>query len=241
MKNILYVILLIPVLGFTQFSASNEANMNSYLWLGLWDSENSTEKFYIDKIGYDEIPRNLEFRGVLVEAIKWKDTLGTNILVLTQTGGFKFKDYLEDSTGYTIQQKAELSAYLFRKDKNEIDYKRRWKVFDYAENFGVDMYVGFIKRSITVTDLDNDGVAEVTMPYQLIVRGGMDPGILKIILYENSEKYAIRGSTAICYKGEDDKEYIDGGDYKLDEKLKRNILFLEFLRNRWDIHKCEKW
>jgi hypothetical protein len=227
---------LTPLIGLSQELREKESAMKSHLWLGLWDFENSDEKFIVDTIGYDEIPRDLEFRGILVEALKWDDILGTNILVLTQTGAFNIK---ENSTDNYSQEKAELSAYLFRKGKKG-EYIRKWKIHDYAENFGVDMYVGFVKRSITISDVDKDGVSEVSIPYQLIVRGGMDPGEFKIIMYENSDKYAVRGSTAICYEDENGDKLIYGGEYVIGDKLKANKPFSEFLKERWEVHKCEE-
>ena len=46
------------------------------------------------------------------------------------------------------------------------------------------------------------GVAEISIPYVSICRGGMDPGVMKIIMYEGSTKYALRGSTMLMCKSE---------------------------------------
>ena len=59
---------------------------------------------------------------------------------------------------------------------------------------------------------------------------------MKIIMYENGIKYALRGNTAIECEG----EHPYGGEKTSSENLKGNTLFLEFLNKRWNAHKCEK-
>ena len=135
-----------------------------------------------------------------------------------------------------IQDKSELYAYLFRRQNSKNQFKRIWKVYDFNDCFGVDWFTGFIPKGTTITDIDKNGITEITMPYVLICRGGMDPGTMKIIMYEDITKYALRGSTMVtCIK-----ENITEGRFKPSKNLLTNNVFFEFLTKRWDIHKCEK-
>ncbi len=177
----------------------------------------------------------LDFRGTVVEALKWSDALGENILILSVTGHFKWKDYEENSNKYTLEDKSELYAYLFQKTKTDKAFKKKWRVYDYTECFGVDWYTGFIPKATTITDLDKDGITEISMPYVSICRGGMDPGVMKIILYEEDTKYALRGSTRLGCKS----EYAYGGKCNPSENLNNNQIFSEFLSKHWDANKCE--
>lgn len=205
------------------------------LFLGIWDKENSSKTIKIDSISYDEIPKDLDFRGTVVEALKWSDKSGDNILIQSISGWFPWKDYDDiGSTSYMIQDKWEIYAYLFQKKRGETYYKRIWRLYDYNECFGVDWYAGFIPKGTTITDIDNNGIAEISMPYVLICRGGMDPGTMKIIMYEGNKKYAVRGETEICVG---DNPY--GGDYKLSDNLNTKTNFKNFLLKLWNIHKCE--
>jgi len=237
MKIITILILLIANFTFGQTENHKERfrNLKPDVWLGIWDKENSEKSIQIDTISYDEIPKYLEFRGTVVEALKWTDSLGENILIQTVTGHFFWKDYNKDSTEYMLHDKSELYAYLFIKKKGYKTFNRIWKVYDYTECFGVDWFTGFIPKATTITDLDNDGISEISMPYVLICRGGMDPGTMKIIMYEGNTKYALRGSTMLFCKG--DHPY--GGKYKPSDNLTNEKTFNEFLTKRWNTHKCE--
>lgn len=74
------------------------------------------------------------------------------------------------------------------------------------------------------------------MPYVSICRGGVDPGVMKIIMYEGSTKYDLRGSTVPICESENTHE----GEYKPSTNLKSNKPFMEFLQNHWNRNKCEE-
>ena len=205
------------------------------VWMGLWDPVNSSKSFQIDSIGYDELPKYLEFRGTVLEALRWTDSLGENILILTVTGHFNRKEYHNDSS-YSVEDKSELYAYLFSKKKKDTTFHRAWKMYDYNNCFGVDWATEFIPKATTITDLDNDGISEITIPYVLICRGGMDPGIMKIISYEGLEKYALRGNTMLFC----DAPYPNEGTFVPSENLQLNKVLSTFLKEHWDRNKCEK-
>jgi len=220
--------------GQTESHKEKFRELEPDVWLGIWDKENSNKSIKIDTLSYDDIPKSIDFRGTVVEALKWTDINGENILIQTVTGHFTWKDYEKGSTDYTLQDKSELYAYLFQKNNASKDYKRMWRIYDYTECFGVDLFTGFTPKATTITDLDNDGITEITMPYVSICRGGMDPGTMKMILYEGLTKYALRGETMICGG---DNPY--GGEFMASKNLQHQKLFLEFLAKHWKRNKCE--
>lgn len=225
----------IQVVG--QSSKQREAfkELEASLFLGIWDRSNSHSSLKIDTISYDEIPKEIDFRGTVVEALRWNDKLGENILIQSLSGWFPWKDYDSiDSTSYMKQDKWEIFAYLFQKKKGEKTYKRIWKLYDYNKCYGVDWYAGFIRKGTTITDLDNNGISEISMPYVLVCRGDVSPGDMKIIMYEGNTKYAIRGETEFCHLN---NPY--GGDYELSDNLGTKDVFKKFLLRRWSVHKCE--
>ncbi len=239
MKNLLTIfILIIPNLCFGQTKNHKEKFrlLEPDICLGIWDKENSSESIKVDTLNYDDISKAIDFRGTVVEALKWTDSSGENILIQTVTGHFTWKDYDEDSTDYLIQDKSELYAYLFQKCKSDKEFKRKWRVYDYTECFGVDWFTGFVPKATTITDLDNDGIIEISLPYVSICRGGMDPGIMKIILYEGNTKYALRGSTMLMCGSENPY----GGEFTASENLKTNQIFENFLTEHWNRNKCEE-
>jgi hypothetical protein len=224
------------LLGQTQEHADKLRNLEPDVWLGIWDKENSDGSFQIDTLSYDDIPKYLDFRGTVVEALNWKDSEGEKILIQCVTGHFVWKDYLEDSSEYMLQDKSELYAYLFLRSEGEKLFKKQWRVYDYTECFGVDWFAGFIPKATAITDVDNDEIAEISLPYVSICRGGMDPGTMKIIMYEGSTKYALRGSTMLMCKS----EHPYGGEYKPSANLKERELLLNFLIEHWNRNKCER-
>lgn len=239
MKNLITIlILVISPFSFGQTEEHKEKfrQLEPEFWLSIWDRENSDKSIKIDTLSYDDIPKTIDFRGTVVEALKWTDSNGENIVVQTVTGHFTWKDYDENSTDYMIQDKSELYAYLFQKNRFDDDYKKKWRVYDYTECFGVDWFTGFVPKATTITDLDNDGIAEISLPYVSICRGGMDTGEMKIIMYEGSTKYALRGSTMLMCKS----EHLYGGEFKPSDNLKSNKTFMKFLKKHWDRNKCEE-
>ncbi|QDH79610.1 hypothetical protein FKX85_11400 [Echinicola soli] len=210
-------------------------NLEPDVWLGIWDEAHSGGQFTIDTISYDEIPKYLDFRGTVVEALQWNDEKNEHILIQSVTGHFNWKEYYdEDSTDYMIQDKSELYAYHFQKQKDEQHFTKVWRMYDYNECYGVDWFTGFIPGATTITDVDKDGISEISIPYVIICRGGMDPGIMNIIMYEGDTQYALAGETMFC-RGE--QSY--GGTYTQSDNLDKNPKLLHFLMARWDAHKCE--
>lgn len=201
-----------------------EESMQSTLWLSISDYKNSTVK--IDSIGFGDIPKEIDYRGIIVEALKWTDSLGTNILLLTQTGGFTFKD----TTG-EVNARAELNAYLFTKKKSEKTFSRHWKLYDFIVCYGVDYYAGYYQHSLSITDLDKDGFAEITFIYKLSCRGDTSPATQKLIMYEKNEKYAMRGETLIRAG---DPKISSKNNFTPEVKLKNKQDFFEFAKKRWE-------
>lgn len=238
MKNIIIILILFSslfVFGQTEAHKEKFRKLEPDLWLGILDNVNSIKSIKIDTLSYDEIPKYLEFRGTVVEALKWTDSLGENILIQSVTGHFNWKDYEKDSAEYMIQDKSELYAYLFTKENSENKFERKWKIYDFTECFGVDWFTGFVPKATTITDLNNDGITEISIPYVSICRGGMDPGIMKIIMYENKTKYALRGSTMLMC----DSSNPYGGEYTESDNLKKTPVFRKFLNEHWNRNKCE--
>jgi len=232
---------IISILALSSSSGQSEAHKEKFrllepdVWMNIWDKEHSRASIDVDSLTYDEIPKTLEFRGTVVTALKWIDAEGEKILVQSVTGHFTWKDFNSDSTDFMVEDKSELYAYLFEKKTGESTFKRKWRVYDFNECYGVDWNTAFIPKATTITDLDDNGITEVTIPYVLICRGGMDSGEMKMIMYEGQEKFALRGSTQLMCGS----EHPYGGQYTASSNLRDNLLFGEFLNSHWDRHKCE--
>jgi hypothetical protein len=211
-----------------------EATMRPAQWLGIWDYKNSIQSFNMDSMGYGDLPTSVEYRGIPVEAVKWEDKAGKHIVLLTQTGPFREKQVEE-----VINEKAELYAYQFTYSDSSKTWLKQWKVYDFVECFGVDMYIGFYSRSMTITDIDKDGIAEVTILYTSSCRGDVSPATKKLIMYEGVDKYAIRGETVIC--NATDLNQKKGDSDTADQKLKDKKEFYDFAMKRWNAFLCDEF
>jgi hypothetical protein len=85
--------------------------------------------------------------------------------------------------------------------------------------------------------LDKDSFAEIAFMYKLGCRSDVSYDVLKLILLENGEKYAIRGETLISLNNE---KY--GGKKEIDKSFNNAPQeFLNFANELWDKNVLEKY
>ena len=160
-------------------------------------------------------PAYVKYNGTYIDGIKWIDKNGTNYLVISQVnaGEFGKSDY-----------KSILFGCCFADDGNEI--KKLWEIQDAAD---IVSQMEYIKGSLKVVDIDNDGVCENIFLYQKGTDGeGAIP--LKLMLHSGSNKYAIRGE--FCPQKD-----VCGDYHKLvlgDEFSKANSSFRVFATTEWN-------
>lgn len=211
------------------------------------------------KIGTDQVPKTIKFRGKLVEAWKWKDKLGENLLIASTVRPYKGKnsDMETDEAVYS----AELHAFHFV--KKDTSYNLEWKISDGEKDCPFDITVEFIKGSTKISDLDGDGIAETTVQYKLACRSDVSPAQMKLIMHEDTVKYVLRGTmwlksseedkftvteqnvnleTWQDYKGTDDEWEKLFGRYKTEKEFtKAPASFLNFARRQWLRHVKESF
>ncbi len=132
-----------------------------------------------------------QMQGRPVDGIHWNDSLGENLLVVTQTGAMPSKKRGSDDDS----RDAELYAYHFI--KKGTSWNILWKIQDFEKNCSFDLHVGLLPRSLSLTDLDSDGTAETSFLYKLTCRSDVSPSKLKLIMHEGDKKFAIRGNTKL--------------------------------------------
>ena len=180
----------------------------------------------LTKLDITDLPSNIKYEGKIKEAVRWTDNLGDNIVITTETG------YYQSKKGNS----AELFAYHFIVSNDTV--KQTWKVYDFFHDCPTDMYVNFLKNTFEVTDLNNDGVAEIWMMYKTSCCGGVDPGDMKIIMYHGQQKFAMRGLYQVQVS---DTDFI-GGDYKFDRAFMDGPTeFKDFAKNLWDKNMLHQW
>ncbi|HWR34047.1 MAG TPA: hypothetical protein VN451_10985, partial [Chitinophagaceae bacterium] len=159
---------------------------------------NNTPPVSATTITEAQIPASAKYEGKLQEAWQWTDKSGDNILITSLVEPYADKDKNEyDEEGWT----AALSAYQYL--KKDGDYQLLWKINDGEKSCPFDITCGFIKGATSVTDLDNDGIAEATILYRLACRSDVSPAEMKIIMYEGAEKYFLQGLSWLKSSPED--------------------------------------
>jgi hypothetical protein len=91
---------------------------------------------------------------------------------------------------------------------------------------------------LAITDLNHDGKAEMWMMYKTVCHGDVSPSTMKIIMYEGSQKFAVRGTNRVKLSA---NKFL-GGEYSFDDAFKTGPEpFREFAKQLWQKNILETW
>lgn len=183
-------------------------------------------QFKITTPGIVQLPKTINYKGSIVQTAQWKDSLGNNIILLTEKG--------IHAAGTEGNRSAALYAlhYVIKNDSTQLV----WRVYDFRDDCPVDIEASFIKNTFTITDLDHNGVAEIWMMYKITCQGDVSPIPMKIIMYEGQQKFAARGNTKVKVSATE----IIGGNYTFDDAFnKAPAMFRQFADSLWQMHKSD--
>lgn len=191
---------------------------------------NGQNKITVSKIDIDKISNQIKYKGKIKNAITWKDKLGKNIVLTCETGEFATKK--SENEG----RDAEIYAYHYILSKNSI--KENWKIYDFIKDCPVDIEASFIKNTLNITDLNNDGIAEIWVMYKTACHGDVSPCEMKIIMHQGKNKHAMRGENRV--KVSKDEYY--GGKYTFDKAFNESSpVFREYAKKMWFKNINQKW
>lgn len=186
-------------------------------------------KINLSKLDVNKLPAGVKYEGKVKNAVQWKDNLGDNIVITTETGSYPSKNPSEDEES----NDADIFAYhyIIKGDKVTLN----WQVRDRIINCFLDLELSYIKNTFQVTDLDNNGEAEVWLMYKIGCRSDVCPCDMKIIMYQGQKKHAIRGENKAMIGIDDNgKKIYEGGQYKVDNAFKNSPkVFLEYAKKMW--------
>ncbi|HKS14402.1 MAG TPA: hypothetical protein VJS90_15335 [Pseudomonas sp.] len=149
----------------------------------------------------DPIPGDqLEVLGIQapIKSVHFRDREGEGLLVLSRTDG-------QATDAETAQEvdKVVLRATLFGRADAAGAFKARWQSEQETSCPGLDLDVDFYTDVTGVTDLTEDGIAEVTVASHAFCGGGIEPHAIVIELREGQASYSITGESLISPSGED--------------------------------------
>lgn len=156
-------------------------------------------KFVTMSFDKNRIPQSAKFLGKAVGGAHWKDIGGEHWVVLSE-----IEPYDSDTEG----KDAEVYAYKFSKvNEKDTAFKQVWKEHDFVTRCDFNLVCGF-QKGTNITDLDADGIGEVTFLYKTGCRREKIPMKLRLVMYEGSKKYTMKGST-VMLASEIDPENLD--------------------------------
>lgn len=178
-------------------------------------------------ISKTSIPKSISYKGNIVKAVEWKETSVKHIVLLTEK---------HESKTDTDERSAALYVYHYTVTNDSA--VQTWKVYDHVDDCPLDIILSFIDDAFAVTDLDNNGKPEVWIMYKISCQGDVSPIPMKIIMYEDNKKFAVRGTAQVNFS---EKEF-EGGEFTFDDAFKNgNIVFRTYATKLWEKHKIHSW
>jgi hypothetical protein len=155
----------------------------------------------------DQIPSSVQLHGKVEHALRWTDGNGDNLAVFTR-GESTRSDH---ASAYLDVQHIVLTtparAKVLRSVRERVD------------DCDGELHLSYLDRAFAVTDLDHDGIGELTFAYVRACRTGTAPTAMKLLMLENGDKYILRGSM--------------GGELRVDPSFTRTPAFVEHAKRTW--------
>lgn len=172
----------------------------------------SSERLQLVAVMAAEVPAAQRLSGKLLEAWRWQDANGENLLVVyrtetpsrnerrAQTDPAFRKKLADPATAHIAEDEGRGAQLLVRQYvRKQGTYTELWRLQDGESDCPVDLILGPASNSTAVTDLDHNGQSETTLLYALGCRGDVSPDDLKLVMHEGAAKYALRGSTVVQF------------------------------------------
>lgn len=197
------------------------------------DEQKTSTSAEVSMLTFDKsnLPADVKYSGNIVTGKRWRDKNGENILILTKT---KINEKRVKQYG-AEENILECELYGYHYISNGGSFSLLWKINDFIKDCPLDLTLDFIPGSLSITDLNKNGIAESTFLYKLACRGDVSPSDLKLIMHENENKYALRGNMLIKMEGIN-----EGGNYTVDKSFDSAPEgFLDFAKSQWKEFRLE--
>ncbi|QOW21539.1 M949_RS01915 family surface polysaccharide biosynthesis protein [Novilysobacter avium] len=128
----------------------------------------------------------------VIDTLHFTDRHGDQAVVCS-----RLAKHAEDPVDGTVADRIVLSAEVYSLPATRAPTAAGWQHTDDIECDGVDIEAGFYPDSVSVTDLDGNGTAELTFAYHRFCGGGIDPRDVTVCLREGGDSYVLEGQTPV--------------------------------------------
>ena len=135
-----------------------------------------------------KVPDAVDAKGP--DAWGWRDRNGENVVVVT----YAEREESNGAEGPTTSRSMVLTHDAIAADGTVV---RKRTVKDFVNDCPFDVHLGLEDGSLQTSDLDGDGVAELTFAYRLSCASDVSPMDRKVLLLEDGDKYILRGHTGV--------------------------------------------
>lgn len=132
-----------------------------------------------------------------LKLVHYRDTAGEGLLVLARTDT---RTHAADSD--QDMDVATLTATLYGRAAADAPFVQRWQSESPTECEGLDLDAGYFLDQSGASDLDGDGVAELTLASHSFCGGGVDPQQIVIELRRDNDVYRIDGESLVTIEGD---------------------------------------
>lgn len=203
--------------------------------------DNISLKLEILPFDKNKLPQVMQkYQGKLVNGAHWRDKNGEQWVILTETGEIVDKKGEADTSGRMIDEpdtRAEAYAYFWvKKEDTYVMYRKdQW-----IEKCGpLDVMAMFHKKGFTVTDVDKNGWAEITLTYFHYCRSDVSPADLTLRVIEQDKFYEMHG-TAELRMGKEKDAFVMKATRKEGSFAKAPATFKDHIDQIWEKVKVEK-
>ncbi len=169
-------------------------------------------------IAVGDVPKDIVVAGKLAKAVGWSDANGDNVVVFA----IRWVETMEDHDALkNVFLTIEHAVYASPLDAGQARTKKVLATVRDSRESCDDgaMKATFLGDALGVTDLDADGIGEITFAYRIVCEGHHTPFTQRLFVLENGDKRSLRGTSRATYEA--------------DPSMRTSPVFLGHAEARW--------
>jgi len=164
-----------------------------------------------------ELPAGIMIPGKVKQLLRYTDKTGENVVALSSTGLYFDPYRTHEAEGFLWNTGQELQLYAVRYQLVAGTPVVRWQLTEAVYDCAMIMDTDFYPEATQVTDLDNNGTAEIWLMYRKSCQWENDPADLLVVMHHGEQRHVMRGHTRI----KDVNGMFSGGDYRFDAAFRK--------------------